>query len=96
MQTNAHLIGLAIRAKLNIVLPQDQFKLDIFIQEDTHVNKYAIDKQINDKERVSSAFEKQHIWQAILNMIIWRDTWNLQLWTWNAYLTYKFCVNFYI
>ena len=44
MQTNAHLIGLAIRAKLNIVLPQDQFKLDIFIMDDTHINKYAIDK----------------------------------------------------
>ena len=71
MQINAHLIGLAIRAKLNIVLPQDQFKLDIFIVEDTHVNKYAIDKQINDKERVSSAFEKPSIWQAILNMILW-------------------------
>ena len=56
---NAHLIGLAIRAKLNIILPQNQFKLDIFIEEDKHVNKQAIERQINDKERVAAAFEKE-------------------------------------
>jgi hypothetical protein len=58
LQSNANLIGLAIRAKLNILLPVDQFKLDVYLVEDSHMNKYAIDRQLNDKERVSSAFEK--------------------------------------
>lgn len=56
---NAHLIGLAIRAKLNIILPQNQFKLDVLIEEDKHVNKLSIERQINDKERVAAAFEKE-------------------------------------
>jgi len=41
---NAHLIGLAIRAKLNIILPQNQFKLDIFVEDDKHINKQSIDR----------------------------------------------------
>lgn len=41
---NAHLIGLAIRAKLNVILPQNIFKLDIFVAENSHVNKFAIDR----------------------------------------------------
>ena len=52
------------------MLPADEFKLDIYVLEDTHVNKYAIDRQINDKERVSASFEKTSIWQRILAMII--------------------------
>ena len=41
---NAHLIGLAIRAKLNIILPKNTFKLDLTIVDEGHVNKYAIDR----------------------------------------------------
>lgn len=67
---SANFIGLAIRAKLNIVLPQEQFKLDVFVLEDSHVNKYAIDRQINDKERVSATFEKPDIWDSILKLIL--------------------------
>lgn len=66
---NAHLIGLAIRAKLNIILPKNQFKLDVFVLDNTHVNKNAIDRQINDKERLASTFEKESIWQAITELI---------------------------
>lgn len=68
---NAHLIGLAIRAKLNIILPKNQFKLDVFVLDNTHVNKNAIDRQINDKERLASTFEKESIWQAITELIAW-------------------------
>jgi hypothetical protein len=67
---NAHLIGLAIRSKLNIILPKNTYKLDIYLQDLSHVNKISIDKQINDKERVSAAFENQMIWQEILKLII--------------------------
>ena len=66
---NAHLIGLAIRAKLNIILPKNQFKLDVNVLDNTHVNKNAIDRQINDKERLASTFEKESIWQAITQLI---------------------------
>lgn len=66
---NTHFIGLAIRAKLNLILPQDSFKLDVFVLEDSHVNKFAIDRQINDKERVSAAFENSEIWTSIVDMI---------------------------
>ena len=68
-QMNAHLIGLAIRAKLNIILPKNQFKLDVNVLENSHVNKNAIDRQINDKERLASTFEKEAIWQAITQLI---------------------------
>ena len=51
------------------MLPQDSFKLDIFVREDCHVNKFEIDRQINDKERVSAAFENEQIWASILNLI---------------------------
>jgi hypothetical protein len=67
---NAHLIGLAIRSKLNIILPKNTYKLDIYLQDLSHVNKISIDKQINDKERVSAAFENQMIWQEILKLIL--------------------------
>ena len=67
---DANLIGLAIRAKLNLALPKNEFKLDVFVVGDSHVNKHAIDQQINDKERVSSAFEKPQVWQAILTIIL--------------------------
>ena len=66
VSVNAHLVGLAVRAKLNLILPRNQFKLDILIEEDKHVNKMAIERQINDKERVDAAFEKEQIWQAIM------------------------------
>lgn len=72
---NAHLIGLAIRAKLNIILPKNQFKLDVNVLENSHVNKNAIDRQINDKERLASTFEKEAIWQAITQLIAWMDAW---------------------
>lgn len=67
---NAHLVGLAIRAKLDIFLPRNQFKVNVYVIDDSHINKFAIDKQINDKERVSSAFEQDHIWKAILKLIM--------------------------
>lgn len=70
LSVNAHLIGLAIRAKLNIILPQNQFKLDVLIEEDKHVNKLSIERQINDKERVAAAFEKEQLWHAIMQLFM--------------------------
>jgi hypothetical protein len=44
--------------------------LDVLLVEDSHINQLAIEKQLNDKERVSAAFEIESIWQGILNMIL--------------------------
>ena len=52
-------MGLAIRAKLDILLPRNEFKLNLRMIPDSHVNQFAIEKQINDKERVSASFEKE-------------------------------------
>jgi hypothetical protein len=51
-----------MRAKLEIYLPRNAYKLDIKILPGTHVNLSAIERQINDKERVTAAFEKDSIW----------------------------------
>jgi hypothetical protein len=55
-------VGLAIRAKLQIFMPYNEFKLDVQLIDNSHINFLAINKQINDKERVSAAFEKDEIW----------------------------------
>lgn len=70
---NAHLIGMAIKAKLDIILPKNKFKLEIYVQDGKHVNKEAIDRQINDKERMAAAFEKEQIWQALLQLIMQKN-----------------------
>ncbi|KAL5004673.1 hypothetical protein ScPMuIL_018129 [Solemya velum] len=56
----ASLIGLSIRTKLNLNLPE-KHKLDIFIKEGTHVTADEINKQINDKERIAAAMENPNL-----------------------------------
>eukprot|EP00744_Colponema_vietnamica_P014462 GILI01020247.1.p2 GENE.GILI01020247.1~~GILI01020247.1.p2 ORF type:complete len:134 (+),score=18.18 GILI01020247.1:145-546(+) len=51
-------IGLCIRAKLKEEFPQfKDFKLDVTVKPGTHNTQPDIDKQVNDKERVSAALE---------------------------------------
>ena len=56
----ATLIGLCIRVKLIRSLPR-RFKVDISITKGTHATEDAINKQLNDKERVAAALENNHL-----------------------------------
>ena len=52
----ATLIGLCIRVKLLRTLPS-RFKLDIALAPGSHASEDAVNKQLNDKERVAAALE---------------------------------------
>lgn len=60
------IIGLAIRAKVVAeFLVDPDMKLFIFIEPGKHNNELEINKQINDKERVSAALENPNLWRII-------------------------------
>ncbi|KAJ3809616.1 FAM96B protein [Lentinula lateritia] len=50
------LIGLSIRVRLIRSLPT-RFKLDIVVKPGSHQSENAVNKQLNDKERVAAALE---------------------------------------
>ncbi|KIM49503.1 hypothetical protein M413DRAFT_109768 [Hebeloma cylindrosporum] len=50
------LIGLCIRVRLLRSLPE-RFKVDIFLKPGSHQSENAVNKQLNDKERVAAALE---------------------------------------
>lgn len=52
----ATLIGLCVRVKLLRVLP-NRFKIDIKLAPGSHASEAAVNKQLNDKERVAAALE---------------------------------------
>jgi metal-sulfur cluster biosynthetic enzyme len=52
----ATLIGLCIRVKLLRALPP-RFKVDIALAPGSHASEAAVNKQLNDKERVAAALE---------------------------------------
>merc|ERR1711991_1016749 len=56
----ATLIGLCIRVKLLRSLP-GRFKLSININPGTHASEKAVNKQLNDKERVQAALENERL-----------------------------------
>ncbi|QRW00340.1 mitotic spindle-associated MMXD complex subunit MIP18 [Ceratobasidium sp. AG-Ba] len=56
----ATLIGLSMRVRLLRSLPT-RYKVDIMIQEGTHQSENAVNKQLNDKERVAAALENSHL-----------------------------------
>merc|ERR1711916_333686 len=56
----ATLIGLCIRVKLLRSLPS-RFKLSININPGTHASEKAVNKQLNDKERVQAALENERL-----------------------------------
>jgi metal-sulfur cluster biosynthetic enzyme len=54
------LIGLMIKVKLlNTV--SSKYKIDVFIEPGKHYTESAINKQLNDKERVYAALESDHL-----------------------------------
>lgn len=56
----ATLIGLSLRVKLIQTLPS-RFKVDIFVTPGTHSTEAAVNKQLNDKERVAAALENPNL-----------------------------------
>ncbi|KAG1472912.1 hypothetical protein G6F56_001264 [Rhizopus delemar] len=60
----ATLIGLCIRVRLLRSLP-DRFKVDIKVRKGTHQSEGAVNKQLNDKERVAAALENNHLLEVV-------------------------------
>eukprot|EP01031_Cornospumella_fuschlensis_P039808 gene39808-48470_t len=60
----ATLIGLCIRVKLLRSLP-NRFKVTVCITPGTHNSEEAINKQLNDKERVAAALENGHLSELV-------------------------------
>eukprot|EP00611_Tribonema_gayanum_P023803 TRINITY_DN5088_c1_g2_i2.p1 TRINITY_DN5088_c1_g2~~TRINITY_DN5088_c1_g2_i2.p1 ORF type:complete len:165 (+),score=57.94 TRINITY_DN5088_c1_g2_i2:91-585(+) len=56
----ATLIGLCIRVKLLRSLPP-RFKVRVSISPGTHASEHAVNKQLNDKERVAAGLENAHL-----------------------------------
>lgn len=56
----ATLIGLTLRVRLLRSLPP-KYKVDIRIKEGMHQSENAVNKQLNDKERVQAALENAHL-----------------------------------
>ena len=56
--------GLSLRVRLLRALPP-RFRVDIRIKEGTHQSEHAVNKQLNDKERVQAALENTHLLQVV-------------------------------
>lgn len=56
----ATLIGLTVRVRLLRALPS-RYKIDVRVRPGTHQSENAVNKQLNDKERVAAALENQHL-----------------------------------
>lgn len=65
----ATLIGLCIRVKLLRSLPS-RFKVQIEIYPGTHQSEAAVNKQLNDKERVAAALENNHLLELVDKSIL--------------------------
>ena len=60
----ATLIGLCIRVKLLRALPA-RFKIDIALTPGSHASEAAVNKQLNDKERVAAALENPSLLEMV-------------------------------
>ncbi|KAF9049219.1 hypothetical protein BDZ89DRAFT_1006565 [Hymenopellis radicata] len=58
------LIGLSIRVRLLRSLPH-RFKVDIIVKPGSHQSEEAVNKQLNDKERVAAALENPALVKTI-------------------------------
>lgn len=56
----ATLIGLCIRVQLLRSLPS-RWKIIVSVEEGSHQSERAVNKQLNDKERVAAAMENGHL-----------------------------------
>jgi metal-sulfur cluster biosynthetic enzyme len=60
----ATLIGLCIRVKLIRSLPT-RFKVDVNVTPGSHASEAAVNKQLNDKERVAAALENDNLLRTV-------------------------------
>ncbi|KAN0060858.1 hypothetical protein ACQY0O_006592 [Thecaphora frezii] len=60
----ATLIGLSLRVRLLRALPP-RYKIDIRVRPGTHQSENAVNKQLNDKERVAAALENAHLLDVV-------------------------------
>ncbi|XP_077244792.1 MIP18 family protein (DUF59) [Tasmannia lanceolata] len=60
----ATVIGLCIRVKLMRSLPS-RYKVDIRVAPGTHATEAAVNKQLNDKERVAAALENPNLLEMV-------------------------------
>ena len=60
----ATLIGLCIRVKLLRSVPS-RFKVTVRINPGTHASEHAVNRQLNDKERVIAALENRHLLSVV-------------------------------
>jgi len=65
----ATLIGLCIRVRLLRSLPE-RFKVDINVRQGTHQSENAVNKQLNDKERVAAALENAHLLEVVNQCLV--------------------------
>jgi len=60
----ATLIGLSVRVRLLRSLPS-RYKVDLNVKEGTHQSEGAVNKQLNDKERVAAALENPALLKVV-------------------------------
>ncbi|XP_074584908.1 protein AE7-like [Curcuma longa] len=60
----ATVIGLCLRVKLMRSLPS-RYKVDIRVAPGTHATEAAVNKQLNDKERVAAALENPNLQEMV-------------------------------
>ncbi|CAK9215971.1 unnamed protein product [Sphagnum troendelagicum] len=65
----ATVIGLSLRLKLLRCLPP-RFKVDIQLAPGSHSTEAAVNKQLNDKERVAAAFENPHLVELVEKCLV--------------------------
>ncbi|KAN0041066.1 hypothetical protein ACTFIV_003602 [Dictyostelium citrinum] len=65
----ANLIGLSIKEKLARSLPK-RFKVDVIVTPGSHSSESSVNKQLNDKERVSAALDTSSSILTIVNECI--------------------------
>ncbi|KAJ7043102.1 hypothetical protein C8F04DRAFT_30126 [Mycena alexandri] len=63
------LIGLSIRVRLLRALPS-RFKIDITLKPGSHQSELAVNKQLNDKERVAAALENPTLVQTLEQSLV--------------------------
>jgi len=68
----ATIIGLSLRLKLLRSLPT-RFKVDIVLAPGSHSTEAAINKQLNDKERVAAAFENPSLTDLVEKCLVSAD-----------------------
>ena len=68
----ATLIGLCIRVKLIRSLPA-RFKVTVRISRGAHESEVAVNKQLDDKERVAAALENSHLLEVVNKCIVGTD-----------------------